>query len=89
MTPTPLSRGAHNRCLYCHSATQRKIRKLFGDNDDQLHRCPQCDTQKRLRQGSGAGVDVDDPDPVEHPERYYGNNLPPQAAILSDGGETA
>jgi DNA-directed RNA polymerase subunit RPC12/RpoP len=76
------------RCLNCRKRVDRKFRLTFGDNDDRLHRCPNCDTKVRLRQGTGAGLEADEPDPVEHPERY-GSNLPPQAAILADGGETA
>lgn len=79
----------HNRCRNCRSAVRRRDRLLYGDNDDTLHRCRNCDTTTRLQLGSGAGLDVDEPDPIEKPERYRGNNLPPKAAILADGGETA
>lgn len=59
-----------HRCQFCDGHVTKQFARIYGDQDDQLHRCPSCDTNARLSRGSGAGLEVDIPDPQEHPGRW-------------------
>ncbi|WP_238479685.1 DUF7563 family protein [Natranaeroarchaeum sulfidigenes] len=91
MSPTRLATQQYDECRCCGSKTTQNDRRLYGDNNDILHRCRKCDTSERLRRGSGAGVNVDLlDDPLEEPQRYrHSNNLPPMVVSVDNGGETA
>lgn len=57
-------------CETCSTVVTSRFARVFGDEDRVVHRCNNCDSNGRLFQGSGAGVDVDDPDPLENPSRF-------------------
>jgi hypothetical protein len=61
-------------CRHCGTQVSTDFRRVYGDNHDQAHRCPNCDTFLRLSRGSGSGRDVDFPDPQESPGRQ--GNVP-------------
>jgi len=60
-------------CQYCEAHVSRDFRRVYGDDNDRVHRCRECDTMVRIRAGSAAGLDVSTPDPLESPGRH-GNN---------------
>ncbi|WP_245779423.1 DUF7563 family protein [Halostagnicola kamekurae] len=68
----------------------------YADRDDRAHRCLDCDTIRRLGEGSAAGEDLDDVDPLEQPDRFgvpidqlssNVRSLVESRAIATDGGE--
>jgi len=65
-----LSAGEKSRCEYCGSYVTRDFRRVYGDDNDRAHRCHDCDTLVRLREGSAAGLEVRTPDPQESPGRH-------------------
>ncbi|WP_396610815.1 hypothetical protein ACH9L7_11340 [Haloferax sp. S1W] len=50
-------------CLNCGAHVSSNFRRVYGDEDDRVHRCPECDTLVRLHRGSAAGLEVRIPDP--------------------------
>jgi hypothetical protein len=50
-------------CRNCGAHVSTDFRRVFGDSDDIAHRCPECDTSRRLSRGSAAGSEVAVPDP--------------------------
>ncbi|WP_225316428.1 MULTISPECIES: hypothetical protein [Haloferax] len=46
--------------------------RVYGDSEDRVHRCRECDTAVRIQRGSAAGRDVPTPDPQESPGRHGG-----------------
>ena len=57
-------------CQHCGAHVTRDFRRVYGDDDDRAHRCHDCDTLVRLREGSAAGLAVSTPDPLESPGRH-------------------
>ena len=57
--------SATSRCEHCGSHVTGDFRRVYGDEDDRVHRCGECDTMVRIRAGSAAGLDVSTPDPLE------------------------
>lgn len=43
------------RCQNCDSFVSRQFSRVFGDNNDVVHYCPQCDTFSNLFDGHGSG----------------------------------
>ena len=68
-TSLTLSRSPSRECLYCGAYVTDRYGRVFGDSEGRVHRCPECDSQRRLHLGSAAGKDVDWPDPQKHPGR--------------------
>jgi uncharacterized Zn finger protein len=56
-------------CEHCGIEHTRRFVRVFGDNDGRLHRCPACDTTRRLRNGSAAGKRLAVPDPQRERSR--------------------
>ncbi|MCL9813606.1 hypothetical protein AArcSt11_08060 [Natranaeroarchaeum aerophilus] len=52
-------------CRNCGAHVSEDFRRVFGDEDHVAHRCPECDTTRRLSRGSAAGVEVAVTDPEE------------------------
>lgn len=42
------------RCLSCDSFVTADFARVFGDNDHEVHACPDCCTQTNLMSGEGA-----------------------------------
>ena len=57
-------------CLHCGAHVTTDFRRVYGDQNDQAHRCRSCDTLVRIREGSAAGVDARTPDPETSPGRH-------------------
>lgn len=73
MTITPWSSTeTESTCLHCESFVTDRFARVFGDDQDRAHRCPECDSYRRLTRGSAAGKDVDVPDPETSPGRHGG-----------------
>jgi formate dehydrogenase maturation protein FdhE len=70
--PTQLFASSRSRCLHCDSHVTDQFCRVFGDDDDRVHRCSKCDSYIRLSRGSGAGVDVSIPDPEVASGRHVG-----------------
>jgi hypothetical protein len=68
-------------CQNCGAHVSASFRQVYGDENDVCHRCPACDSNRRLAAGSGAGRDVDYPDPADNPNRNRGT-------LTADGGES-
>ncbi|MGM0606214.1 MAG: DUF7563 family protein [Halobacteriota archaeon] len=66
------SRADQQVCLHCGAHVTTDFRRVYGDSDDRAHRCRECDTLVRLRQGSAAGIDAPTPDPETAPGRHGG-----------------
>ncbi|MFC7044334.1 hypothetical protein ACFQH6_20550 [Halobacteriaceae archaeon GCM10025711] len=47
------------QCENCGAFVTDAFARVFGDQDDVVHRCQSCDTKGRLNQGSAAGIQVD------------------------------
>ena len=58
------------RCEHCGAHVSTDFRRVYGDDDDRAHRCPECDTFRRLSEGSGAGLEVTCVDPEHSPGRH-------------------
>jgi DNA-directed RNA polymerase subunit RPC12/RpoP len=61
-----------SKCQNCGAHVQADFRRVHGDVDGRAHRCPACDSYRRLMAGSAAGVDVAVPDPTHAPGRHGG-----------------
>ena len=84
------------RCLTCGGHVTPEFRRGYGDRDDCAHRCTDCDTIRRLGQGSAAGKEIVDVDPLEQPGRFgvpiedlpsNVRSLVESRAVATDGGE--
>ena len=67
-----LEASEQTRCLHCGSHVSRDFRRVYGDEENRVHRCSECDTWHRIWKGSAAGRDVDVPDPEQSPGRHGG-----------------
>ncbi|MDR5674373.1 Zinc finger protein [Halalkaliarchaeum sp. AArc-CO] len=70
MTPLVTGETGRRRCLECGAHVPTDFRRVYGDERDRAHRCPQCDTWVRLFEGSAAGKSVSTPDAREAPGRH-------------------
>lgn len=52
----------------CGKHVTERFAKVFGDNDDEVHSCPRCATEKELNAGTAAFPDRD-------PDRYDGSEV--------------
>ena len=41
------------RCRNCGTYVSSQFAKVFGDNEDEIHRCIECTTLRDLQQGAG------------------------------------
>lgn len=41
------------QCRNCGAYVSSQFAKVFGDNDDEIHRCIECSTLRNLQQGAG------------------------------------
>ncbi|WP_081443458.1 DUF7563 family protein [Haloterrigena turkmenica] len=71
VAPWP-SAGSESVCEHCGAYVSDQFCRVYGDNSDRVHRCPECDTYCRLTRGSAAGIDVAIPDPETSPGRHGG-----------------
>jgi hypothetical protein len=69
---TPLAFSESSCCEFCGSHVTDRFCRVFGDDDDRVSRCPECDTWVRIHEGSAAGRDVSTPDPRTSPGRHGG-----------------
>lgn len=60
-------------CLHCGGHVSTDFRRVYGDDDQRAHRCPDCDSWVRLQEGSAAGNDVPTPDPETALGRHGGD----------------
>ncbi|WP_210423568.1 DUF7563 family protein [Halorussus marinus] len=58
-----------DQCQFCGTHVTEQFRRVFGDDQDIVHRCIECDTITRLQKGTGAGRDVNHTDPADEPWR--------------------
>lgn len=58
-----------SKCLTCQEPVSKGFARIFGDRDDQVHRCQNCDTFGRLKRGTAAGIEVSQPDPLDNSGR--------------------
>lgn len=59
-------------CLHCGAHVSDRFCRVFGDDQNRVHRCGECDSYARLSRGSAAGVDVPIPDPETSKGRHGG-----------------
>lgn len=79
-----MDRSGGDECRHCGGHVSERFRAVHGDEDDVAHRCLGCDCFRRVSRGSAAGVDVDHPDPDDHPNRNRGQRV--GAGVRADGG---
>jgi hypothetical protein len=72
VSPTPFGLINQNQCHHCGTHVSQDFGRVYGDDQDRAHRCPECDTWIRIWKGSAAGLDVDVPDPEVAPGRHGG-----------------
>lgn len=54
--PTETEDTSTSRCQNCDAQVSRHFARVFGDNDDVPHACPECSTNRELaREASNAG----------------------------------
>ncbi|WIV68680.1 DUF7563 family protein [Natrialbaceae archaeon AArc-T1-2] len=70
VTTAPWPSTNTSTCQHCGAHVTDRFGRVFGDDRDVAHRCPECDSYRRLTRGSAAGVDVDVPDPETDPGRH-------------------
>ena len=63
---------SQSTCQHCGSHVTDRFGRVYGDNCDRVHRCPECDSYRRLTRGTAAGKDVDIPDPETSAGRHRG-----------------
>ncbi|WP_259372372.1 hypothetical protein [Salinarchaeum sp. IM2453] len=61
-----------SQCQHCGAQVSEHYGRVFGDQNDTVHRCPACDCKNRLQKGSAAGKEINLPDPKDHPNRNRG-----------------
>lgn len=44
------------RCQNCDSFVSKQFSRVFGDNQDVVHYCPECNTFSNLFDGHGSGA---------------------------------
>ena len=62
-----------SQCQHCGAQVTEQYARVFGDEDNVVHRCLACDCKNRLQKGSAAGKELTQPDPAEHPNRNRGH----------------
>ncbi|WP_435147626.1 DUF7563 family protein [Halobaculum sp. P14] len=62
-------------CRNCGTHVSERFAAVFGDNNDQVHRCPACDSTPRLDRGTPAGKSVHIPDPEDQSVRLRGGRV--------------
>ncbi|TVT94536.1 hypothetical protein FQA18_11270 [Haloferax volcanii] len=67
------SQSDASSCRYCGSHVTRDFRRVYGDSNNHVHRCRECDTLIRLQSGSAAGLSVSVPDPQHAGGRHGGS----------------
>ena len=67
-------------CRNCGAHVSDRFRRVFGDRDNVMHRCPECDTFTRLKRGSGAGLEVNRTDPATDADDRAGGPAADQRA---------
>lgn len=50
------TRGAQNRCEHCDSHVSYDFSRVFGDNQGDVHRCPNCAIARSIYAGAAAGI---------------------------------
>ena len=50
-TPVEEDEPAETDCQGCGSSPTEQFRRVFGDNDDVVHGCPECSTYRELHDG--------------------------------------
>ncbi len=77
------------QCQHCGAQVTRRYARVLGDENNEVHRCPSCDSKHRRWHGSSAGNDVDWPDPDDQENRNRGrlvDDTAPVMPLLPDGG---
>ena len=46
------------QCQTCESDVSATWRRVMGNNDGEVHGCPNCLTQREAKNGGAAGLDV-------------------------------
>jgi hypothetical protein len=67
-------------CQTCGEQVMAEYARVFGNDDDELHACPNCSTQRALARGAGVDADRDGTLLVHHPDR----DEPVEAVIETD-----
>ncbi|WP_092732535.1 DUF7563 family protein [Halopenitus persicus] len=70
MTRLDTEPADRRRYLNCGSHVSREFRRIHGDTNGRIHRCPSCDSHRRIFKGSAAGQEVPTPDPKVAPGRH-------------------
>lgn len=82
--PVRLDAGRdRSRCQFCDAHVSDDFRRTLGDEENVAHRCLACDSMPRLQAGSAAGLEVEYPDPADHPNRLRGRRT---ESVKTDGG---
>lgn len=50
--------GANATCTICGAFVTKDFARVFGDNDDEVHGCLECQDRTAIREGGIAGGDA-------------------------------
>jgi len=70
-------------CQTCGEQVMAKYARVFENDKDELHACPNCSTQRALARGTGVDADRDGALLVHHPDK----SEPVEALIETDRTE--
>ena len=85
MTARLDSDRADTGCRHCGAHVTDRFAAVFGDENNNVHRCPACDSMPRINRGSAAGKTVDTHvDPDDDPAYNQGARV---GAARTDGGD--
>ena len=68
--PANIAAVSKSVCYHCGAHVTSDYCRVYGDSENRVHRCRECDTLVRICAGSAAGLDVSIPDPLEAPGRH-------------------
>jgi len=56
---TPKTNNTQDTCQNCNAPVDSQTARVWGDNTDTLHHCPECVTMTALKAGAGAVEDYE------------------------------
>lgn len=54
-TPTETAETAAPQCQNCGTQVTRQFARVFGDNADVVHACPDCETYREMKNAADSG----------------------------------
>jgi len=75
------------KCRNCGTHVTERFAAVFGDDADDVHRCPACDSMPRINRGSAAGRRIESRvDPTDDGQAFRLSGARTRA-VAADGGD--